>query len=504
MRSAGVLLHPTSLPSPGPIGDIGPTAHRFVEWLAEAGCSLWQVLPLNPAGPGYCPYTSASAFAAEPRLLSIELLLRDELLEGREVGSSEVPRSGDRIDDNAVRGWKEPLLHRAAERLAAGDPAALSAYAEANPWAADWALYAALSEQKEAGWWAWPEAGLRKRSASSLSSARKKLSNAVNRHLALQLLFDRQWGELRQRADRYGVKIVGDIPIFVSGDGCDTWAHRKLFKLDAEGQPTVVAGVPPDYFSPTGQLWGNPHYDWAAHQASGFSWWKDRFARVLHHVHRVRVDHFRGFAAAWAVDPKAETAREGRWVRGPGKALFDALGELPLIAEDLGIITPDVHALREAIGAPGMKILQFGFVGSSKHPFLPHNFTSTRCVVYTGTHDNETSRGWYNAAHEAVRHRFRVTLSRDGSDVSWDMIRLAYSSIADDAIAPMQDVLSLGNEGRMNVPGEPKGNWLWRFTDVPSWAAGRLREMAWAYGRLPEQQAEVEPQEQVGDYAVEA
>ncbi|MCB9766270.1 MAG: 4-alpha-glucanotransferase [Alphaproteobacteria bacterium] len=482
MRRAGILLHPTSLPSPGPIGDLGPMAHRFVDWLAEAGCSIWQLLPLNPTGPGYCPYASPSAFACEPRLISLELLAADGLLHKDELADR--PPAGSAIGGPAVEAWKLPRLHLAADRLAAAEPDALAEYTAEEPWAADWALFAALSEVHASGWWGWPDAGLRHRDPDALAQARAQLKPQVDRHLALQVIFDRQWAALKERASRSGVEIIGDIPIFVSGEGADTWAHRDLFRMDADGNLAVKAGVPPDYFSPTGQLWGNPHYDWPAHAATGFAWWKARFDRVMRHCHRVRVDHFRGFAAAWAVPADAETAIDGAWSPGPGRALFDAVGDLPLIAEDLGVITPDVEALRDDIGAPGMKILQFGFGDTADHPFLPHNYTR-RCVVYTGTHDNDTSRGWYDTAPEPARHRFRVYAARDGADVSWDLIRLAWASVADDAIAPMQDVLSLGSEARMNVPGEVDGNWIWRMSGIPDHTAQRLRGLAWAYGRLP-------------------
>lgn len=480
MRQAGVLLHPTSLQSPGPVGDIGPSAHRFVDWLARAGCTVWQLLPLNPVGPGFCPYASPSAMAAEPALLSLEWLIRDGWLDPQAL-----PPPTPRVDPDAVESWKMPLLRQAAERLVQRDPAAVDDYARQHPWAMDWALFAVLHAEAGGGWWRWSQAGLRSRRKDALARELRRREPEVRRELALQVLFDRQWAELRAHCDHRGVQLIGDVPIFVMGDGCDTWTHRRLFELDAEGQPTVVTGVPPDYFSPTGQLWGNPHYRWSEHAATGFTWWKERLGRVLQHVHRARIDHFRGLAAAWTVPVDAKTAMEGCWTPGPGQALFDALGPLPLIAEDLGLITPDVHALRQAIGAPGMKILQFAFAGTAHHHFLPHNFDGPGWVVYTGTHDNDTALGWYRSTTEAARHRFRVYAGRDGADVSWDLIRMAWASVAATAIAPMQDVLGLGSEGRMNVPGEARGNWTWRMQDPPWWATDRLRELAWAYGRLP-------------------
>ncbi|MCP4808320.1 MAG: 4-alpha-glucanotransferase [Proteobacteria bacterium] len=466
MRRSGVLLHVTSLPSRGPVGDLGPSARAFVDWLAESGQSLWQWLPLNPLGPGNSPYASPSALACERALLSLE-----------DLGLEPLSRT-ERVDWDAVHCEKVPRLAAAAVELATD----LDAWIERTPWADDWGLYATLAEEHGGGWWCWPTA-LQDRKGLGRVRRRK----AYRRHLALQCLLDRQLTALREYASERGVQLIGDVPIFVSGDGCDTWAHRELFQLDADGRPTVRAGVPPDYFSPTGQLWGNPHYDDGAMAAAGYRWWGDRFERVLQHVDRVRIDHFRGFAAAWAVPREAETAMDGGWVEGPGMRLFDALGLDPctLIAEDLGVITPDVEALRDALGAPGMKVLQFAFGDDDmRHTFLPHAFETPNVVAYTGTHDNDTAQGWYDAAPEEVRHRFRVYARSGGS--AWDLVRLAWMSTAHDAIAPLQDVLGLGNEARMNVPGVAEGNWGWRTSGVPGREhADRLRELTWASGRLP-------------------
>ncbi|MCK6521585.1 4-alpha-glucanotransferase [Myxococcota bacterium] len=479
MRRAGILLHISSLPSPGPVGDIGPAAHRLVDWLARAGCTTWQVLPLNRVGPGFCPYASPSALASEPALISLEWLIRDGLLDPRPL-----PLPTAKVEVDGVNHWKRPLLREAADRLIARDPERVEEYARQNPWVTDWALFAELHEEVGEGWWSWENAGLRDRKKDAIKKELKRREAGVKRQIALQLIFDQQWEELRSYADRRGVQLIGDVPIFVMGDGCDTWVNRELFELNAEGRPSVVTGVPPDYFSPTGQLWGNPHYRWSAHEATGFAWWKLRLSRVLRHVHRARIDHFRGLAAAWTVPTTAQTAMEGYWTPGPGKALFDALGPLPLIAEDLGLITPDVHELRQHIGAPGMKVLQFAFGSDANHHFLPHNYPDPNWVCYTGTHDNDTAIGWYHSAPEPARHRYRVYAGRDGADVAWDLIRMAWASVANDAIAPMQDVMALGGEARMNVPGEAEGNWTWRMHDPPWWAASRLRELAWSYGRL--------------------
>lgn len=466
MRRSGVLLHLTSLPSRGPIGDLGPAARAFVDWLEASGQTTWQWLPLNPLGPGNSPYASPSALACEPALLSLE-----------DLGLQTLPRTP-RVDWDAVRDRKLPRLRAAAVELASD----LDAWIERNAWADDWGVYATLCEQ-HGGWWDWP-AKLRER--KGLAAVRRR--PAYREHLALQCLLDRQLAALRAYANDRGVQLIGDIPIFVSGDGCDTWAHRELFQLGPDGRPTVRAGVPPDYFSPTGQLWGNPHYDDAAMAADDYRWWGARFERVLGHVDRARIDHFRGFAAAWAVPPGAETAMEGAWVPGPGMRLFDALDLDPaaLIAEDLGVITPDVEALRDALGAPGMKVLQFAFGDDDmRHAFLPHAFETPNVVAYTGTHDNDTARGWYEAAPADVQHRFRVYARSPGS--AWDLVRLAWMSTANDAIAPIQDLMELPNEARMNVPGVADGNWGWRLDALPSdELTQRLRELTWVSGRLPE------------------
>ena len=480
MRRGGILLHVTSLPSRGPIGDLGPAALGFLDWLRDAGCRVWQILPLNPVGPGGSPYASPSALAAEPALISIEGLIDDGLLP-----PCALPEASWQVDWEAVRGWKRPLLRDAARRLAEIDPAALDAYQRQNPWVADWALFSAL-HAREYGWQGWSDAGLRARDPAALEAARRALAPQIQEALALQLLFDRQWARLRASATERGIAILGDMPLFVSGDGCDTWAHRALFELDADGRSSVVAGAPPDAFTPDGQLWGAPCYAWDAHRAEGFAWWRRRVTRLLHHAHVARIDHFRGLAATWTIPADAEKATAGDWRPAPGADLFDALG-VPgdaLVAEDLGTITPDVEALRRRVGCPGMKVLQFGFGEGADHPYLPHNYLDSNWVAYTGTHDNHTARGWYaNAApHEA--DRFRRYVGRDGSDVAWDLIRLAWSSRADTAITPMQDALSLDGGHRMNTPGTTEGNWGWRYDNLPHWVAGRLRDLSESYGRL--------------------
>jgi 4-alpha-glucanotransferase len=360
---------------------------------------------------------------------------------------------------------------------------------QAEPWAADWGLFEAIRRSLGVdGWWDFP-AGLRDREAAALDEARGLHHDAIQVIVATELIFRRQWAAIRRAAQLRGIALVGDLPIFTAGDGCDTWCSRELFRWGADGYPDPVSGAPPDDFSPTGQRWGNPLYHWPRHIETGFAWWIARFQASLALVDTVRVDHFRGFAAAWEIPAHAEDARQGRWVESPGHALFAALkaaqGGLPIIAEDLGVITPDVEQLREAVGAPGMKVLQFAFGGNASHAYLPHNYPHPHWVAYTGTHDNDTAVGWYHSTTERARHRYRVYTGRDGREPGWDLVRMAWSSTAQWAIAPLQDVLNLGGEARMNTPGVAKGNWGWRTHDLPLHAAHRLAELAWVYGRKP-------------------
>ncbi len=477
MRRSGILVHVSSLPSPGPIGDLGPAAHAWLDWLQHAGQRVWQVLPLNALGPGHSPYASPSAFAAESAYLSLELLVQDGLLD-----PVAAPEPTHRVDWETVLQWKQPLLHRAARALWVKDPDGMARWTAERPWAADWALFAAVRDT-HGDPTTWP-APLRRRESAALAAARADHQDALRTELALQRLFDRQWQTLRRAAHQRGIELLGDIPLFVSGGSADTWARPELFHLDAQGHTTRRAGVPPDYFSPQGQLWGNPHYAWPAHEAEGFAWWKARLDRCLEQVDRVRIDHFRGLSAAWAVDQGSDTAVNGAWVPAPGRALLAALGEVPLIAEDLGTIDQPVKDLRDDHGLPGMKILQFAFGDEPDHPFLPHNYDHDRWVVYTGTHDNDTVHGWYASADPKSRHAYRVYCGRDGKDVAWDLIRLAWSSIAADALAPLQDVMDLGADARMNTPGTVEGNWSWRTPQLPGpEVAVRLRTLTEAYGR---------------------
>jgi 4-alpha-glucanotransferase len=493
MRRAGILLHPTSLPGSGPCGDLGAGAVRFLDWLHEAGCTTWQVLPLNPPGGGFSPYDSPSAFAVGTHLLSLEQLAEEGLLRPDEARWSG-PR-GDLVQVDALESWHAPLVARAAARFAVERPNDVEQFAAAHPWVRDWALFRALLRDKSVGSWTALSPGLRNRHPGTIAQARRRLHASISQEIAAQALVHRQWAVLKQAAGDRDIEIVGDVPIFVSGGGADVWASRDLFRGGtAPDDPAAtwradpVTGVPPDYFSPTGQRWGNPHYAWDRHRETHFAWWVARFRAVLELVDVARVDHFRGFAAAWEIPSDAEDATAGAWAAGPGRALFDAvregLGQLPLIAEDLGEITDDVHDLRDGLGLPGMKILQFAFGGDAHHPFLPHNWRHPGWVAYTGTHDNDTAMGWYQSTSERARHRYRVTAQRDGSEPGWDLTRLAWSSIAERAIAPLQDVLNLGTGARFNTPGTAVGNWTWRATSLPPTTAHRLRELAWATGRV--------------------
>lgn len=497
-RASGVLAHVTSLPGRYGIGDLGPGLDQFLGFLQAARQHLWQVLPLTPTGFGASPYAAPSAFAGNPLLVSPERLIQDGLLTAPDVAELE-HGARDRVDFARVERVKRQLLDRTLERLS--DRSRLEAFRERERgWLEDYTLFAAMSEEFGTPWTDW-DPPLRDREPGALREARQRLARQVDAHALGQWLFHEQWARARAEAARREIRIVGDIPIFVALDSADVWANREHFKLDARGRPTVVAGVPPDYFSETGQLWGNPLYDWDSLRADGFAWWTERFRQLLRNVEIVRIDHFRGFQAAWAVPADAPTAQHGQWVPGPGAEVFRAVeralgADVPVIAEDLGLITDAVRALLAEVGYPGMKVLQFAFSGDPLQPYLPHTYEDPNCVVYTGTHDNDTSRGWYGAASEEERDFLRRYLGSSGEDATWDLIRLALSSVADTAILPLQDVLDLGSEARMNVPGAAEGNWRWRVSaeDLRADAAERLAELTVLYGRHVEPQStEPEP-----------
>jgi 4-alpha-glucanotransferase len=494
-RRSGVLLHPTSLPGRYGVGDLGPDALEFLEYLARARQTLWQVLPLGPTGFGDSPYAAPSAFAGNPLLIAPEPLVAAGLLEDSDLAElADLPR--DRVDFGRVGPAKRAVLQRAFERFGqhperAERGARLNTFRQRHAaWLEPFALFMALQESCRSVWTEW-DAPLRDREPRALDWARMQLADSVAFHTFTQFLFFEQWAAVRARANALGIAIIGDIPIFVAHDSADVWANRGLFKLDPAGRPTVVAGVPPDYFSTTGQLWGNPHYDWGAMAKNGYRWWIARFQHLLTLVDVVRIDHFRGFEAAWEVRAGDATAEHGAWVKGPGAAVFQAIASAlggahpPVIAEDLGVITDEVRALLESTGFPGMKVLQFAFGSGTDNPYLPHNFADPNCVVYSGTHDNDTTRGWFSSAPDRERAYARRYLATDGSRISEDLIRLALSSIANTALVPLQDVLSLGTEARMNTPGAAEGNWTWRVhrRQLDAERAHALAELTTTYGR---------------------
>ncbi len=497
-RSFGILLHPTSLPGPWGIGKIGREARAFVDWLAQAGARWWQVLPLGPTGYGDSPYQSFSAFAGNPYLIDPEWIFARGWLEREDPPA--FPQ--ERVDYGWVYSWTWPFLRRAYQgfeaRAGAADRRAWNEFREAEAsWLEDYALFMAFKERFGGQPWSlWP-AEVRSRQPAALRAAQQQLAGAVRFHAWTQWAFFRLWGELRAYAAARGIRIIGDIPIFVAYDSADVWAHPEYFYLDAQGRPTVVAGVPPDYFSPTGQRWGNPLYRWDALEAEGFQWWIDRIRHALKTCDLLRIDHFRGFQAYWEIPAEEPTAVHGRWVEAPGDKLFtavgQALGQAPILAEDLGVITPEVEALRDKFGFPGMKVLQFAFGGRGDNPHLPHNYPADRpVVVYTGTHDNDTALGWYHTASDLERGFLRGYLACHGievaeaADVPWALIDLAFRSRAVLAMVPLQDVLGLGSEGRMNTPARPAGNWAWRYRvgELTEELARRLREQAAKTGRL--------------------
>jgi 4-alpha-glucanotransferase len=491
-RSAGILLHPTSLPAFGGIGTLGPNAYAFAADLAAAGMRIWQVLPLGPTGYGDAPYSTLSAFAGNPYLIAFEPLLENGLLEPSDLSPLEgLPET--HVDFGRVVVQKMAVLRRAFERSRERprqyvDSAYDTFWADTASWLADFTLFMAIKDAHGGAPWKDWEPPLRRREPAALGEARRTLATEIAFHEFVQIEFFRQWARLKAHVDGLGLQIVGDIPIFVAHDSADVWANQDLFQLDDAGDPTVVAGVPPDYFSPTGQLWGNPHYRWDVVAERGFVWWIERFSTLLKLVDVIRLDHFRGFAGAWEVPFGEDTAINGRWVAGPGAALFTAiraaLGDVPIIAEDLGVITPDVEKLRDDFGFPGMVILQFAFGTDADNPSLPHNLRANT-VAYTGTHDNDTTVGWYASVTEDERARVRAYLGTLGFDVSWELMRAAFSSVALLAVVPLQDVLRLGPSARMNLPGRAAGNWSWRFTQgaITEEHVRNLRALAEIYGR---------------------
>jgi 4-alpha-glucanotransferase len=483
-----VLLHPTSLPGRYGIGDLGPSAFEFIDLLASAGQRLWQVLPLGQTGYGDSPYQCFSAFAGNPLLISVERLSEDGLLTESAAHSSHAFEPGD-VDFPAVIAHRRALWPRVLDRFeAVSSPTLRERFDHFCPLHADWlddfALFMAVKDAHgQAAWTAW-EADIAQGDPAAVARWAARCAREIRLHKLMQFLFFEQWHRVRDECRARSIEIMGDLPIFVAHDSADVWARRELFRLEPDGRPTVVAGVPPDYFSATGQLWGNPHYRWDVLAQTGYAWWIARFRALLALVDRVRIDHFRGFDASWEVPGDAQTAIQGVWVKGPGPALFEAvrsalkMERLPFVAENLGVITPDVEALRERFGLPGMAILQFAFGTDPQAPtFKPHNYRRNM-VVYTGTHDNDTTMGWWTGEvghttrseadieNEHARTRRYLGLDGDGTEgqtVNWAFIRAVLASVADTAIIPVQDLLGLGSEARMNRPGTSSGNWRWRL-----------------------------------------
>ena len=489
-RRAGVLLHPSSLPGPHGAGDLGPNAFYFVDWLHSAGQTLWQTLPLGPVGPGNSPYMGSSAFAGNPLLVAFEPLIARGWIASEHVGAN---FDALRVDFPKVVPWRMQKLREAfvgfATHALPSDHQALAAWAETQQsWLDDYTLFMALDQAHAPALWPqWPQ-DLVLRKPVALAVAREQLADDIAFWQFVQWQFDVQWQALKAYAHGKQVLLVGDLPIFIAHHSADCWARPDLYLLDAQGQPTVVAGVPPDFFSSTGQRWGNPLYDWPAMRSDGYRWWVARMQRQLALADIVRIDHFRGFADYWEIPADEPTAVMGRWQNGPGIGLFDALsealGDLPIIAEDLGLITPEVETLRQRTGFPGMRVLQFAFSENAAHPFLPHNYEANT-VVYTGTHDNDTVSGWWSACNPHERVFARQYLNTDGHDVHWAMLRAASLSVACLSLCQFQDVLGLDSAHRMNTPGT-MGCWSWRFSWdwVEPQAAQQLLQMAAVSGRV--------------------
>jgi len=503
-RASGILLHPTSLPGRFGIGDLGNEAYRFADFLASAGQKLWQMLPLGPTGYGNSPYQSLSVFAGNPLLISLEKLAEEGFLEPADLDNAP-PFPRDRVDYDAVAKFKLPLLQKSSElfekKASQAQRDDMNAFIARNAsWLEDYALFMALRDAHGLALWNTWEADIKSREPEALAAWRQRLDFDVRCRYYWQYQFFRQWAALKKYCHERNIKLIGDIPIFVSLDSAEVWSHPEKFHLDANGTPTVVAGVPPDYFSKTGQLWGNPLYRWDVMAQDGYAWWLERLRILRTLVDIIRIDHFRGFESYWEVPGTADTAVNGRWVPGPGAHFFNTvkekMGDLPLIVEDLGMITPQVEALRDQFGLPGMRVLQFAFgTTPGDEPYRPYNFPRN-CVVYTGTHDNNTIIGWFKdyknetttksiADMEKEREIAIAYLGTDGREIHWDFIRLALMSTPCMAIIPLQDVLGLGTEARMNVPGTTEGNWEWRFTSdmLKPEIAQRLRKMTAIYGR---------------------
>jgi 4-alpha-glucanotransferase len=489
-RSSGILLHPTSLPGPYGSGDFGAAAFHFVDWLVSAGQKMWQILPLGGIGPGNSPYMSSSAFAGNILLIDLDDLGAHGWLSDDEL-SSHPGFTVHRVDYSVVYQYRLEKLRVAASCFFAGNQfhSEFQEFcASEQSWLDDYSLFMALAEKFEWRDWSHWSPALAKREKKALAKATVELAQEIEFWNFCQWCFFRQWRKLKQYANQRGVQIIGDIPIFIAYQSAEVWARQDLFELGDDHLPVVIAGVPPDYFSTTGQRWGNPLYRWPAHEKEEYSWWIERIRKTIELVNIVRIDHFRGFAGYWEIPASEQTAINGRWMPGPGEKLFNAvqakLGTLPIIAEDLGVVTPDVAALLEQFNFPGMRILQFAFGGGSDNPYLPHNFKNNT-VVYGGTHDNDTAVGWFNSASQHERTFACKYLGSDGREINWELIHAASESIANIAIHPFQDVLGLDSEHRMNLPGKAEGYWEWRFTweQLTPRHAERLYEITAVHGR---------------------
>jgi len=492
-RRSGVLLHPTSLPGPSGIGELGAAAEAWVDFMIKAGLGTWQILPLGPTGYGDSPYQSFSTYAGNPLLISLDALQLEGCLPPALAETRERPGEGDVHFGHLIPMKLGYLKQIAIYFLEQGPEGMLAAYEEFcqrhAAWLDDYAEFMAIKDLHQGAPWVEWNPYLRAREGKALAIFRKEFCAEIDIFKVWQYFFFHQWERVHALTRAAGIEIIGDIPFFVAHDSADVWAHPELYYLDEAGNSTVVAGVPPDIFSPTGQRWGNPLYRWDVLKADGYRWWINRILHTLGMVDVVRLDHFRGFESYWEVLAYSPTAEDGTWVPGPGADFFTALeetvGRLPIIAEDLGMITPPVLALRDQFDLPGMKVLFFAFTGDPDHDYLPHNYSS-RFVVYTGTHDNNTARGWYEGADENVRDFCRRYLATDGKDIAWDFIRAAWSSVAERAVAPLQDFLGLGSASRMNFPGRAEGNWSWRVLpeQLSEDLAERIRAMSHMYSRL--------------------
>ncbi len=471
-RSCGALVHPTSFPGKYGIGDFGSEARVFIDFLERTHQTIWQVLPLTPTGYGNSPYASYSAFAGNIYLISPDILVSKGLLKSKEVATAQLP-SGVEVQYEEAFANKDGLFKIANERFYANldkkEEKKFNAFKKRNKhWLDDYVLFMACALHFEKRPWNTWEKDIAQRKPEALKAYKKKFKDQIQLQYWMQYEFENQWMDIKKYANERNVRVVGDIPIFVDHNGSDVWANPQYFEVDEQGNRVLVAGVPPDYFSATGQLWGNPQYNWKELEKDGFSWWVDRFKHMFSICDAIRVDHFRGFDAYWEIDAKEETAINGKWVEGPGEKLFDMIlkecGELPIIAEDLGFVTEGVEKLRDKYAFPGMKIIQFAFDSDSTNAFLPHNYPQNS-VVYTGTHDNDTTLGWYEKAPDVEKHRVRTYTRSDGSEISRELIRLGMFSVSDQAIFPLQDYMGLGGQHRMNFPGTSSGNWLWRYTE---------------------------------------